>query len=289
VGAPGVTLASLMAIRLAAFDVDGTLLDPYGKLTDAVCAAVDSLRRAGVQVVLCTGRRFRTSLPIAQRLSLSGPIVCNNGVLVKDIESGKTLQHRYLPHELYGDVLALMRGTSPPMVYVDEYHEGTDLITERVDAAHEFQREYLADNTEFSRVVEDLATARPEQVIMMSAMADETTLAALRARAAAELGERVRTHSLINKNYRGGILEFLSPASGKWAALSRVAAGLGITPHETAAIGDDSNDAEMIRHAGLGIAMGNAVESAREHADLVVRSNAEGGAIEAIEQVLLAR
>jgi Cof subfamily protein (haloacid dehalogenase superfamily) len=278
-----------MAIRLAAFDVDGTLLDPYGKLTDAVCAAVDSLRRAGIQVVLCTGRRFRTSLPVAARLGLSGPVVCNNGVLVKDLESGKTLQHRYLPRDVYGEVLALMRGTGPPMVYIDEYHEGTDMITERVEAAHEFQREYLADNSEFSRVVEDLAAARPEQVIMMSAMADEATLTALRERAVAELGSRVRTHSLINKNYRGGILEFLSPASGKWSAVSRVAAGLGITPHEIAAIGDDTNDAEMIRHAGLGIAMGNAVPSAREHADLVVRSNAEGGAIEAIEQVLLAR
>jgi hypothetical protein len=278
-----------MAIRLAAFDVDGTLLDPYGKLTDAVCAAVDSLRRAGIQVVLCTGRRFRTTLPVAQRLSLTGPAVCNNGVLVKDLDSGKTLQHRYLPREVYGDVLALMRDTSPPMVYVDEYHAGTDLITERVEAAHEFQREYLADNSEFSRVVDDLAAARPEEVIMMSAMADEATLEALRARAVAALGSRIRTHSLINKNYRGGILEFLSPTSGKWSAVSRVAAGLGITPHEIAAVGDDTNDAEMIRHAGLGIAMGNAVESAREHADVVVRSNAEGGAIEAIEQVLLAR
>jgi Cof subfamily protein (haloacid dehalogenase superfamily) len=278
-----------MAIRLAALDVDGTLLDPYGKLTDAVCAAVDSLRRADVHVVLCTGRRYRTSIPVAQRLGLTGPVVCNNGVLVKDLESGKTLQHRYLPREVYGEVLALMRDTGPPMVYVDEYHAGTDLITERVDAAHEFQREYLADNLEFSRVVDDLAAARPEEVIMMSTMADEVTLESLRARAVAALGARIRTHSLINKNYRGGILEFLSPASGKWSAVSRVAAGLGITPHEIAAVGDDTNDAEMIRHAGLGIAMGNAVESAREHADLVVRSNAEGGAVEAIEQVLLAR
>ena len=288
-GAAGVTLAALMAIRLAAFDVDGTLLDPYGKLTDAVCEAVASLRRAGVAVVLCTGRRFRTSLPVAQRLGLSGPIVCNNGVLVKDLDSGKTLQHRYLPRELFGEVLALMRGTGPPMVYVDDYHEGTDLITECVESAHEFQREYLADNTEFSRVVEDLAAARPEEVIMMSAMADAETLSALRARALAALGDRVRTHSLINKNYRGSILEFLSPASGKWSALQRLAEGMGVVPHEIAAVGDDSNDADMIRHAGLGIAMGNAVDAAREHADRVVRSNAEGGALEAIEQVLLAR
>jgi Cof subfamily protein (haloacid dehalogenase superfamily) len=274
--------------RLVALDIDGTLLDPYGELTDAVCEAVGSLQRAGMRVVLCTGRRYRTSLPVAQRLGLAGAIVCNNGVLVKDLASGKTLQHAFLPREVYQEVLLLMREIGPPLVYVDGYHEGTDMLTESMDAAHAFQQEYLADNTEFTRFVEDLAAARPEEIIMMSAMADAETLGTLRERALAALGDRVRTHSLINKNYRGNILEFLSPASGKWTALARIAAGAGIAPEEIAAVGGDTNDAEMIRHAGLGIAMGNAVEAAREHADAVVRSNAEGGVLEAIERVLLA-
>ena len=278
-----------MPIRLVALDIDGTLLDPFGELTATVCDAVGSLRRAGLRVVLCTGRRFRTSLPVATRLALDGPIVCNNGVLVKDLASGKTLQHEFLPRDVYADVLELMRGTGPPLVYVDSYHEGTDMITERADAAHAFQQEYLADNTEFTRFVDDLATARPEEVIMMSAMADAETLEALHARASGSLGKRVHTHTLINKNYQGNILEFLSPASGKWNALSRLAQNAGIAPGEIAALGDDSNDAEMIRHAGLGIAMGNAVGVALEGADVVVRSNAEGGALEAIERVLASR
>jgi hypothetical protein len=278
-----------MTLRLVALDIDGTLLDPYGDLTDAVCEGVGSLRRAGLQVVLCTGRRFRTSLPIAQRLGLEGAIVCNNGVLVKDLASGKTLLHEFLPRDAYDRVLSMMRTIGPPLVYVDRYHEGTDMLTESVDRAHEFQREYLADNTEFTRFVDDLAAARPEEVIMMSAMADAETLAALEAEARRTLGDAVHTHSLINKNYRGNILEFLSPASGKWSALLRLATSSGIPREEIAAIGDDVNDAEMIRNAGFGVAMGNAVDAAREHADAVVRSNAEGGVIEAIEQVLRAR
>ena len=60
-----------------------------------------------------------------------------------------------------------------------------------------------------------------------------------------------------------------------------------IGPEDIAAVGDDTNDVEMIREAGLGIAMGNAVPEARAAADAVVRSNAEGGAVEAIERVLL--
>lgn len=274
-------------MRLLALDVDGTILDPYGKLAAGVRHAVDAARRRGLCVVLCTGRRYRTALSPAQDLGLSGPIVVHNGVLVKDIESGRTAVDRYLPSDVYADLLELLRENGPPLVYVDTFHEGTDIVTEQRERAHPYQREYLEDNPEYTQVVHDLAGSAPEEVVMMSTMADLTTLEALRDRAIERLGDRVLTHMLINKNYQGHILEFLSPRSGKWPAVRAVAEEMGISPEEIAAVGDDTNDVEMIREAGLGIAMGNAVEDALAVADVVVRSNAEGGAVEAIERVLL--
>jgi len=218
---------------------------------------------------------------------LTGSIVVHNGVVVKDIESGRTEVESYLPADLYPEVLATLRETGPPLVYVDTYQEGTDILTERRDRAHLFQNEYLDDNSEFTRVVDDLAEKPRDDVIMMSTMANLETLEVLRARARERLGDRVLTHLLMNKAYRGHILEFLSPRSGKWSALRSVAARHGIAPEEIAAVGDDHNDVEMIREAGLGIAMGNAVEDARAAANVVVRSNAEGGVVGAIERVLL--
>jgi len=69
--------------------------------------------------------------------------------------------------------------------------------------------------------------------------------------------------------------------------LERLATDAGIATQEIAAVGDDWNDVEMIRRAGLGIAMGNAVDPAKAAATIVVRSNAEGGVVEALERVLL--
>jgi Cof subfamily protein (haloacid dehalogenase superfamily) len=275
-----------MSIRLVALDLDGTLLDPRGQLGEDVRGAVDALVRAGLRVVVCTGRRFRTALPVVERLGLRGAIVVHNGALVKDIASGKTLQHAYLPAPLYPDVLELMREHGPPLVYVDSYHEGTDILTEGVLSAHPFQREYLEDNGDHVRELEDLAIARHTEVIMLSTMGDVDSLGRLCDRAQAVLGASIRTHRLINKNYRGQILEFLSPRSGKWQALERLAQAEGIAPREIAAVGDDTNDAEMIARSGLGIAMGNAVPEARAAARIVVRGNAESGVVEAIERVL---
>ena len=276
-----------MRTRLLALDIDGTLLDPYGALTDGVREAVAAARQAGLEIVLCTGRRFRTALPIAQALELSGPIVVNNGALVKDLASGRTLHHRYLSMEVYPEVLALARSVGPPLVYVDAYPEPADFLTERSQEAHPFQREYLRDHGAHCRVVDDLAREGRDDVIMTSLMADATSLDALRVRAQAALGPRIHTHTLQNKNYQGVILEFLSPASGKWAALAQVAQLAGIASDAIAAIGDDSNDVEMLKRAGFGIAMGNAVDDAKAVAGFVARSNAEGGAVEAIERVLL--
>ena len=272
--------------RLLALDLDGTALDPAGDLTDDVRDAVAAACASGLRVVLCTGRRFRTALPVAQGLSLSGAIVVNNGVLVKDLTSGRTLGHRYLSHSISAEVLALVREAGSPLVYVDAYEERTDILIEDGGRAHPFQREYLEDNTDFTRVVDDLENTGRDDVIMISIMGDEATLQALRSRAERDLGRRVQMHSLINKNYRGQILEFLAPGTGKWPALRGIAADEGIDPRQIAAVGDDDNDVEMIRGAGLGIAMGNAIDSAKAAAVHVTRSNAEGGVVEAIERVL---
>jgi hydroxymethylpyrimidine pyrophosphatase-like HAD family hydrolase len=121
---------------------------------------------------------------------------------------------------------------------------------------------------------------------MVSLMGDDALLDGLRERAGASLGGRARMQSIANRNYRGDILEFVSPASSKWAALHWVAAGAGIGPEAIAAVGDDANDLEMIARAGLGIAMGNAIGAVLDAADGIVGANDEGGVIDAIERVL---
>ena len=276
-----------MHYRLLALDVDGTLLDPAGELRPIVRDAVIAVQQRGLRVVLCTGRRFRTARPLAQALQLDGPLVVHNGALVKDLASGQTLQQSYIAAEMYHPALDLLRRLSTPMVYVDAFHENVDILTEPIERAHPFQREYLADQLAHCRIVDDIASPLAHGVLMLSIMADGTNLQALRPVVEQTLGTRGRVHLLVNKNYQGYILEILQAGVSKWQALQQLAAQQGITPEEIMAVGDDQNDLDMIRHAGLGMAMGNAVDTVKAAADAITGSNAEDGLVQALERFIL--
>ena len=276
-----------MQYRLLALDVDGTLLDPSGELRPTVRDTVMAVQQRGLQVVLCTGRRFRTARPLAQALQLNAPLVVHNGALVKDLASGQTLQQSYIPIDVYHQALALLRRLSSPMVYIDAFHENVDILTESMERAHPFQRAYLTDQLAHCRIVDDITSPLSHGVVLLSIMADGASLQALRPVVEQTLGSRGRVHLLMNKNYQGYILEILQAGVSKWQALHELAVQQGIAPEEIIAVGDDQNDLDMIRHAGLGIAMGNAVDAVKEAADAITGSNAEDGLVQALERFVL--
>ncbi len=270
---------------MLALDADGTLLDPEGVLRPVVRKAVHRARAAGLRVVICTGRRFRTALQVVEALDLDGTVVLHNGVVVKDIESATTLHHDYLDDDLYHAALEILSGVAPPLVYVDRYHEDIDIVTESLERGHAFQVEYAQDNRRVIRIVESLSAGASTDVVMMSLMADADTLLPIRDAVHAALGDSVNTNFIMNKNYRGHILEIVSAEASKWAALRDLADREGIVPDEIVAIGDDANDREMILNAGFGIAMGNAVDSVKEAADIVTESNADDGIVHALRTI----
>ena len=81
-------------------------------------------------------------------------------------------------------------------------------------------------------------------------------------------------------------LEINAPGAAKGEALLRLAEKLGIEPQQTMGFGDGENDLTLIQKAGIGVAMGNAVESLKEEADYVTSTNDEDGVAAALEHLL---
>ena len=110
-----------MPIRLVAIDLDGTLVNDALTIHERDLAAVKAATATGVHVVIATGRMFRSSLPYARMLGLTGPIINYQGAVIRDITSEEVLYKCELTVEMQQRVLGLAEPRDWHVnAYVDE-------------------------------------------------------------------------------------------------------------------------------------------------------------------------
>lgn len=115
------TLSVFMAIRLLALDLDGTLLNHRGHISERNLEAIESARAKGVRVALVTGRRFRDSRPIALQLGLDVPLISHNGALTKHAETLQTVAVLPLPLDAAREALRVGRAADADALLSDDY------------------------------------------------------------------------------------------------------------------------------------------------------------------------
>lgn len=274
--------------KLLAIDIDGTVLNSHSEISQMTKESIRKAISAGAVVLLCTGRRFRTALPIISELGLKHPVIIHNGVVIKEVESGATIYNKYLDQKKCLEALSFIKDHGKnPVIFVDRYNDGIDMLIEARGLIHPYQQEYLGANANFIKYVDEV---RPEDIkncIQLSLIDDLDPLSAMEEKFRARFGQGLRTHIVKNVVFPGWIFEVYNPESSKWNAIVEMARRYGIDPARTVAVGDDRNDMEMIRRAGCGVAMGNAVIDVKKAADLVVGSNDEDGLVEVIRRFFL--
>jgi Cof subfamily protein (haloacid dehalogenase superfamily) len=288
-----------MAIRLLALDLDGTLLDSRGRISERNRLAIDNARELGVRVALVTGRRFRDSRPVALELGLDIPLISHNGALTKHAETLQTVSVLPLPLGPSREALRIGRDANADALLSDD-HEGLGILV--YDHLH-------ADNTAVHRYVawarrihgDEEGGKAVQQVSSLEDYLDHEPIhLAFSGRCAAmdqleeilhaELGSTVKILGTKYLEQDFTLLDVVNPAASKGAGVAAAAAELGIDREEIMAIGDNYNDLEMLLFAGTGVVMANAPLRLREIAGLhPTASNGDDGVALAIEQFILNR
>src|SRR3982750_3940160 len=116
-----------MAITLLALDLDGTLLDSSGHISQRNRLAIQNAREQGVRVALVTGRRFRDSRPIAMELGLDIPLISHNGALTKHAETLQTVSVLPLSLDAAREALRVGREAGADALLSDD-HEGLGVL-----------------------------------------------------------------------------------------------------------------------------------------------------------------
>lgn len=278
--------------RILALDVDGTLLDADGHLRPRTADAVARAARAGIRPVLCTGRRYRRARAITEQLGLDAPIVCNSGAIVKDPSDHRTLWRADFDAGLAAEVRALFHAfDQPAVVFTDRTPAEADFRVSTFPTGRAMFDDYVAKNRDHAEVDPAWAVAIEgdhEPWFHVCAVGSYEEMSVFEQSAIERIGGRIQTFVLRTSRYLGTMCEVLRVDASKWSALLHLAELWGIGPEEICAVGDDANDIPMIRHAGLGVAMGHAHADVRDVADLVTGRHDEDGVAMLVDQVLLA-
>jgi 5-amino-6-(5-phospho-D-ribitylamino)uracil phosphatase len=279
--------------QILALDVDGTLLGPDGTLRPRTAAAVARAAQAGIKPVLCTGRRYRRALPIAQQLAIDAPLVCNSGAIVKDPKDHRTLWRADFDDALATDVLDLFRGhDQPAVVFTDRGPHEHDFIIAAFPTGRMAFDDYVGQNREHAEIDTNgrcwtaLASVRV-RMFHICAIGSASEMLGFEKVAHERFAGRVQTFVQRSPRYLGTMCEILRHDANKWTAILHLASLWGIEPGAICAVGDDVNDIPMIKHAGLGVAMGHARLEVRGAADLVTGDHDEDGVAMLVDQILL--
>ena len=286
-----------MSIRLLALDLDGTLLNPHGQISQRNLNAIENARAEGVRVALVTGRRFRDSRPIALELGLDVPLISHNGALTKHAETLQTVAVLPLPLDAARDALRIGRHAGADPLLSDD-HEGLGvLVYDHLSGDNIAVHKYIAwarrihgdeEGRNAVRQVDSLENYLDHEPIHLAFSGRCTAMDQLEQLLHAELGDSVKILSTKYLEQDFTLLDIVNPAASKGAGVAAAAAELNITAAEIMAIGDNYNDLEMLLFAGTGVVMANAPLSLREIAGLhPTATNVEDGVALAIEKFIL--
>ena len=270
-----------MKYKLLVLDVDGTLLNNEKEISKRTLSALLKVQQTGVRIVLASGRPTYGLLPLAKSLELGlygGFILSYNGCQIINANNGEVLFERRINPEMlpYLEKKAHKNGFA-----IFTYHDDTlltnDPENEHVKAEASLNGLKIIAEEDFSTAI-DFAPCK-----CMLASNNEEALVGL------EEHWKKRLDGVLDAfRSEDYFLEVVPCGIDKANTLGVLLEYLGMKREEVIAFGDGVCDVAMIQLAGMGIAMGNSVDSVKACADYTTATNEEDGVAQAVEKLILA-
>jgi hypothetical protein len=277
-----------MPIRLVAIDLDGTLLNSRREISEGNRRALLEAVEREVQVVIVTGRRFHSALPLACQIPCPVTLITSNGALIAN-SSGEILHRDFLPRDVAQQVLEFARDYRPYSVAI--FHTpGIGQVTMQDNAVDEGPLGwYIQTSAHCLRLVPDLEAALdrdPIQVMIGGPPAQIEPAEMLLAKSPFRSSIHLTWTKYLTTNI--SILDVMNRGCSKGGALKIWAEQCGIQPGEVMAVGDNFNDLEMLQYAGLPVLMGNHCPELHRPDWTLTLPNDEDGVAAAIRRYVLA-
>lgn len=258
-------------IKMVVTDLDDTLLSPEKEISPEAVRLIGRLAQSGVRFTFITGRPAYAVERFAAKVKITAPVVSCNGAVIYDLETGKILSDIPMRTDA---VEPLLESAVDKGLTVLVYAGGV---------------EYALSETRWTRVRKDAGRELPvttvddikrsgKPVYKVNIMADgkEDEFASLTGQV-----RNLREQYCVALYGNSGC-EIVDKSVNKKVGLERLCEVCGISMENVLAVGDNTNDQEMLRAAGIGAVVANGTEETKKYADYICKASYTAGVTEAI-------
>lgn len=288
--------------KLIAVDLDGTMLNSYGIVTENTKNVIKNVINKGTDVIIASGRPIDSIKAIAKEIGSENYFIAGNGALVYDIKDDEVVYEKYMPKEKVLEIIKICEENSITYnVYTDEtilatslkynvlyYHKenlkkeedkktNISIVKDMYDYVKnmnnaKFLKITICDDMKsvFNSILKKINKVKDVEVLDVSHMSRKTITQG--------------TEEIPIEYY---YTEITYKDVDKWNAIEFLAEKINIKREEIIAIGDNINDKKMIEESGLGIAMKGSTPYVTEVAKYITDTNNDEGVAKAIEKFCL--
>ncbi len=287
--------------KLIAIDLDGTMLNKYGIITQNTKDIIKKVQEKGIEIIIASGRTINSVKNFSKEINSKNYFISGNGAITYDIKNDKILYENVLSKNKVLQVIKICEENS---IYYSVYTEN-GIITKNLNFnTLYYYKENLnkeeKDKTNIN-IVQDIykyIDEKDEKILKIMICDDNQSVFKSILKKLGEITDieilevSHMSRKLIKQGTEEIALEYFyteitSKNVDKWNALEKLIELLNITKNEVITIGDNANDIKMIKNAGLGIAMGESAPYVKEQANIVAESNDNDGVAMFLKQYFL--
>lgn len=285
--------------KLVAIDLDGTMLNQYGIVTENTKNAIKQTIQKGTDVIIASGRPIDSIKTIAKEIGSEKYFIAGNGALIYDIQKDEIIYDKFLPKKKVLEIIKICEENS---ISYNVYTDQTILATALRYNVLYYQKENLkkeeSKQTKISiieNMYEYVKNKKEEKFLKMTICDDNQTVfqSIIKKLRKIEGIEVLDVSHMSRKTIKQGTeeitmeyyyTEITLQNVDKWDAIKYLIEKLKIKKEEVMAIGDNVNDKKMIQEAGFGVVMEGSTPEVTQIADYVTASNKEEGVAKVLEK-----
>lgn len=273
-----------MAIKAVFFDIDGTLLNDVKSVQKSTQAAIKELHQQGILVGVATGRgpgfinRFMENLELDFAVAYNGQYIFTRDQVLYANPLPKSAVYRTIKYAS-SRRREISLGTASGLVGSNIINLGTSRLGQMISRLVPKNWARMVQRT-FKHAIRRLKPQRPADLLTIMKEPIYQVVMVVTQEETDQLVAKFPQLTITRSSPYSA--DLIAKGMSKLQGIKQVGQHFGFDAHEVMAFGDSDNDLEMLSGVGIGVAMGNASDEAKELATYITTSNNQDGIAKAL-------